>query len=304
MRIFEHRKRSLIYHLRTLWLFTRSDLKTVVFPQTAFGYSAAFLRGTNTISLSSLFTNIPWHLPRIVFWIWLNLLGEVIANQRLSNSIIEDSINKPWRPLPSKRLTPDEARNLLLWILPVTYLVGRVIGGSEASVALMVLSYMYNDLGGANESWLVRNVLNACGLSSFSIGAAQVAAGPLSPLEDCLYMWVTILAVIITSTVQLQDLPDAEGDRARDRRTLQLVYGEKVARWSIAMPMLFWSLFCPCYWGLSVLGFLPSCLLGGLIATRVIFSRSRAADALTWKLWCLWMMVLYLLPLLYTVRKI
>ncbi|KAF2248666.1 hypothetical protein BU26DRAFT_530784 [Trematosphaeria pertusa] len=237
-------------------------------------------------------------LPLIMAWTWINLLGEVVANQRRAGSIIEDTINKPWRPLPSKRLTPDEARHLLLWILPSSYLAGVVLGGSDASVALMVFSYMYNDLGGANENWLLRNLLNACGLSSFSFGAAQVAWGPRSTLSKTVYAWIAILAAVISSTVQLQDLPDIEGDKARGRRTMPLIYGDTPVRWSVCIPALFWSFYCPFYWNLDLFGYLPSLLLGSIIAARTLIARYSEADAVTWKLWCAWMGILYLLPLL------
>jgi 4-hydroxybenzoate polyprenyltransferase len=300
-RALGYRSRSLFYHIHTIWLFSWSDLKTVVFPQTAFGCVALFARGAFGIPESDArFDWLP-RLPLVVLWIWINLLGEVVANQRLEGSIIEDSINKPWRPLPSKRVTPDEARSLLLWILlPLSYLAGVLLGGSDASVALMVFSYMYNDLGGANENWLLRNMLNACGLSSFSLGAAKVAWGPLSTMDKTLYAWVAILAAVISSTVQLQDLPDIEGDKARGRRTMPLLYGKAIVRWSICIPTLAWSIYCPYYWNLRPLAYLPSLTLGFIIGFRVLIARHGESDAVTWKLWCAWMMILYSLPLFRT----
>jgi hypothetical protein len=147
------RPRSVGYHLRTLWLFSRSNLKTVVLPQTVFGCVALVSREAFDVQGSPEVVELVSRLPLIISWVWINLLGEVVANQRLAGSIVEDSINKPWRPLPSKRVTPNEARSLLLWILlPSSYIAGVLFGGSNASVALMVFSYMYNDLDGANEN--------------------------------------------------------------------------------------------------------------------------------------------------------
>lgn len=290
--------RSIGYHLRTLWLFARSDLKTVVFPQTVFGCVALLSREAFGVQGSTEVVELLRRLPLIMSWVWINLLGEVVANQRLAGSIVEDSINKPWRPLPSKRVTTDEARCLLLWILlPSGYIAGALFGGSDASVALMVFSYMYNDLDGANENWLLRNVLNACGLSSFSLGAAEVAWGRQTVLNGTICTWIAILAAVISSTVQLQDLPDIDGDKARGRRTMPLIYGDTLVRWSICIPTLFWSLYCPFYWGLDVPGFLLPVLVGLLICGRLITLRCSGADAVTWKLWCGWMGILYLLPL-------
>ncbi|KAF1995583.1 hypothetical protein P154DRAFT_445175 [Amniculicola lignicola CBS 123094] len=291
------KKRSLVYRLHTLWLFSRSDLKTVLFPQTVFGCVMMLSGETFGFREHIYFLEILGRLPLIMIWIWINLLGEVIANQRLAGSITEDSINKPWRPLPSKRVSPDEARRLLLWVLPSSYLTGVLLGDSDASVALMVFSYMYNDLDGANENWLLRNLLNACGLSLFSLGAAKVAWGPDSTPGHIVYRWIAILAAVISSTVQLQDLPDVEGDKARGRRTMPLVYGDALARWSICVSVLFWSLCCPYYWNLHLIGYLPSVSLGGVIGARSCMAKNSKADAVTWKLWCVWIGVLYLLPL-------
>jgi 4-hydroxybenzoate polyprenyltransferase len=294
--------RSFLYHVHTLWLFTYSDIKTVILPQTVFGCVALACREPFRISDPAIPSNALIKIPLIILWIWIALLGEVISNQRLAGSVIEDSINKPWRPLPSKRVTPDDARSLLLWILPISYLVGIVIGGSDASVALMVFSYMYNDLHGANESWLWRNLLNALGLSSFSIGAAEVAWGPDTVLSDTVYAWVAILGGVIISTVQLQDLPDVEGDRARDRKTMMRSYSEASVRWSICIPTLFWSFYCPFFWGLNGVGYIPSLVLGFVIIVRLLIKRHPAADLITWRLWCTWMGTLYSLPLLVTCR--
>jgi 4-hydroxybenzoate polyprenyltransferase len=293
------RPRSVGYHLRTLWLFSRSNLKTVVLPQTVFGCVALVSREAFGVQGSPEVAELVSRLPLIISWVWINLFGEVVANQRLAGSIVEDSINKPWRPLPSKRVTPNEARSLLLWILlPSSYIAGVLFGGSNASVALMVFSYMYNDLDGANENWLLRNILNACGLSSFSLGAAEVAWSRQSALKGSVYTWIAILAAVISSTVQLQDLPDIDGDKARGRRTMPLTYGDTLVRWSICIPTLFRSFCCPFYWGLHVLGFFLPVLVGLLICGRLIMFRCNGADAITWKMWCGWMGILYLLPLI------
>ncbi|KAF2677801.1 UbiA prenyltransferase [Lentithecium fluviatile CBS 122367] len=293
------KQRTLFFHLRTLWLFTRSDLKTVVIPQTIFGLVVALSGPLLTTNPSPNPLDFLRNIPKSILYIWINLLNEVMSNQRCPDSITEDSINKPWRPLPSQRLTPENTRHMQLYIIPTIYGMSLVLGGSEAAVALMVFSHMYNELDGGQENWLIRNVLNACGLSCFSVGAAIVVAGygRYSITEDA-YTWIGILAAVIATTVQAQDLADVEGDRARNRKTLMLVYGEGVTRWSIAVPVLFWSVACCWYWSLDFLWYLPSVLVGAVMAGRAVLMRGKAADEVTWKLWCLWMMVLYSLPLL------
>ena len=168
----------------------------------------------------------------------------------------------------------------------------------QPAVVLMVFSHMYNELDGAQEHWFIRNVLNACGLSCFSVGSAVVATGfSHYSITDSVYTWVGLLAAVITTTVQVQDLPDVEGDRARGRKTMLLMYGDKVTRWSIAVLVVFWSVACCWYWELSYLSYVPGVAVAALMAWRVLLRRKLDEDEVTWKLWCVWMMVLYMLPL-------
>lgn len=295
---YENIALKLSYWVKTLWLFTRSDMKTVTSPQVIFGLVVALSGSSLTTNDSPKLMEVLFRLPRLVLWVWLSLLSEVIANQRLPSAIVEDTVNKPWRPIPSQRLRATQARQLLLGILPTVYLFSLLSGGSQAFVALTVFSYMYNDLEGANESPIIRNVLNACGLSAFSVGAAEVAVGHgRFGLQPCAYRWIAILGLVIASTVQMQDLPDIEGDQARRRKTAPLIYGDATTRWSLLATVVPWSFICPYYWQVSAWCYIPSCFLGFSMVIHVFYFRHPKKDEVAWKLWCVWMMVLYLLPI-------
>ena len=221
-----------------------------------------------------------------------------VANQRLPKSILEDSVNKPWRALPSYRITPSSARRLLLFLIPVVFCITLYLGGVEETVLMMVLTWMYNDLEGADENYIVRNLINCAGFMCYSSGATIVAAGyGQYTLSSRAYKWLGIVGGIIFSTLQMQDMPDVEGDKARGRRTLPIVHGDYFARWSIAVPVIIWSIVCPWFWELGKLGWTASLIAGGLLVVRVLMLRSVQADQVTWKVWCLWTMVLYVLPL-------
>ena len=270
-------------------------------PQAAFGVFSALSGSRLTTNATPTVTEIVVRLPQLLFWIWSNLLIHTISNQRLASSIVEDSINKPWRPLPTRRLEPAEARQLLLGTIPLVILTSFLLGGTggmQATITLQLFSYMYNDLGGANENFVVRNILNACGLTCFSVGAAIVAANHAgNTLNRRAYIWMALLSGVISSTVQTQDLADMKGDRSRGRRTIPLIYGEGIARWSVALTVVAWSIICPAFWALTTLGFLPPLILGGLLSLRVLLYRNVRSDEISWQIWCAWMMVLYLLPL-------
>lgn len=297
------KKRSLLFFIRTLWLFTRSDIKTVVGPQVAFGLVSAFSGSRLTTNPSPNGLEIATRLPQLILWIWSTLLVHTISNQRLASSVVEDSANKPWRPLPTRRLTPAEARRLLLSLIPIVVLTSFLLGGwdgMQATIALQMFSYMYNDLGGANESFIIRNTLNACGLTCFSVGAGTVATGIAAghSLNQRAYIWMALLAGVVTSTVHTQDLADEEGDRVRGRKTIPLIYGEEVARWSIAIAVVAWSVVCPAFWRLTLLGYLPPLAVGGTLSMRVVCFQNIRADEISWQIWCAWMIVMYFLPLI------
>lgn len=267
-------------------------------PETAFGLCSALSGSQMTTNPSPVLLDVLGRLPKVMLWNWLNLLIFNLANQRLPDSIREDAANKPWRPIPTRRISPEGTRRILLWTIPAVFLLINWLGGQNECVTMLVLAWMYNDLGGADDHYLTRNAINAIALACYSSGSAIVAAGygdwELSAKGSA---WLVIVASIVFSTLQMQDMADMKGDALRGRKTLPLVRGQGVARWSIAIPVILWSFFCPKYWNLSLWGFVLPVSVGILLAVRVICLRSVAADGVSWNLWCVWTTILYLLPL-------
>ncbi|KAE8444093.1 hypothetical protein EG329_000875 [Mollisiaceae sp. DMI_Dod_QoI] len=288
------KERGLSYHLKTVYLVTKSDVKTTILPATTFAFTAVFSGLLTTESTSGSGTVLSGLLKSIL-WTWMNLWIFNLANQRLEKSILEDSINKPWRAIPSGRLSPEEARRLLLLSIPVVFLSTFYLGGRNECMLLMVLTWIYNDLGAAEEHFFFRHVANALGFTSFGAGAAQVASA--GSLNMTTYYWLAVIAAAITFTIQFQDMEDQEGDRMRDRKTLPIVLGDATARHLNAVTIVVFSLAAPAFWQLTLLGYLFPTLLGLFIAVRTLAHRDLASDKQTFKLWCLWLMLLYLLPL-------
>lgn len=285
-------------HLTTIWLFTRSDLVSIIYPETTFGIFSALSGPLLTTNQSPRLFSTLLRLPHVLIWVWLNLLVFCIANQRLPESIQEDVINKPWRPLPAKRLTPPQARRLLLVAIPMVCLAAQYLGGADETVVLIVLAWIYNDLGAADEGMVLRNFVNALGFMGFSSGAAKVACGPGNfGLNGTATHWLIIMSLMIFTTMHVQDMYDQEGDAARGRKTAPLVLGDRTARWTLVVPVAIWSLFCPAYWGVDASGFVVPAVLGGVVVVRTLMAMGVKADRLTFKVWCLWVISLYALPL-------
>ena len=207
----QQERRSQIHQIlddfHTIWLVTRNDLKSIVFPESAFGICSALAGPMITTNQSPNTVNILKQAPRVVLWVWINVLIFDLANQRLPHSIVEDSVNKPWRPIPSGRMTACQARRLLLATIPIAILITFYIGGTEEIFVMNTLMYMYNDLGGADENFVVRNVINAAGFICYSAGATRVASGhDQYTLNDKAYQWLAIIGGIVFSTLQMQDM--------------------------------------------------------------------------------------------------
>ena len=283
---------------QTLWLFTLSDIKTFVIPETSFGLLGALAGPPLTNNRAPDIQAIMRRTPQVLVWTWLNTLIFDLANQRLPDSIREDAINKAWRPLPAGRISASETRRLLLQSIVIVVFISWCLGAAEETVLLLGLDWMYNDLGGADESYIVRNLILSAAYACYGSGALRIASlGEDFCWNSVTYRWTAMTSAIIFTTMQVQDLKDQDGDRVRLRKTMPLVWGDKVARWTVAAPVILWSFVCPAFWALDACGYIAPLVLGMTVAIRVVQSRSKEADTLTWKIWGFWLMSLYSLPL-------
>lgn len=281
------------YFAFSLWLFTVDNLKTMVVPSTAF----AFFNYSYIGLPASRF--LP-RLPSILLWTWVNLLAFTVNNQRSSSAITEDRLNKPWRPMPSKRLSSTAARHLGILACLLAQTASLLTGGGlTQSVSITLGSYVYNSMGGG-DGCIMRNVLNAGGFVTFASGALEVAISgtPEQPLRPMNMMgWLVVIALVVATTVHSQDMYDQLGDAAIGRRTVPLVIGDRYARWTISTTMAFWSVFCPVYWQAGIAGYLLIGALGMWAGWRTMYRTSVVEDRITFRIYNVWLMSIYSLPL-------
>lgn len=284
--------------LYTIFLILKSDIKTVLIPQTLFAIASLFTAGFEQPCQMLLERQVIVKLVKAIIWILALLLIEDIANQRLPGSILEDSNNKPWRPFASKRLSHQHGQRMLLILVPGALVIGAAFGNYAETSTLLALIWMYNDLEGANSSMWWRAAVNTGGLTCFSAGVTAITAGPLNyaKLEGAV-LWLLLTGVVIFTTGHAQDLPDMVGDSARNRQTIPLLYGQFVARVTLAIGCLLWSIICTLFWESSFLGSVPTLGLGVLIAYLTLTDRTQRSDEAVWKLYCFWLGTIYLLPL-------
>lgn len=199
----------MLYGLYTVFLFTYSDIFTVIIPQTLFAILSTLSGFVLTTNPHPALLQVLCQTPVIVFWIWVNLLPFAIDNQRQEKAILEDSLNKPWRPLPSKRLSPEAAQIMMLVFYPCTVLTGLLVGGAPQCIAGIALGYWYNSLRAADENYLIRNLVNTLGFLTFSPGSMLVLSRRLFfNIQPGTYWWLLIIGGVVLTTVQIQDIPD------------------------------------------------------------------------------------------------
>ena len=120
-----------------------------------------------------------------VVWVFIHLLQFCVSNQTLDAE--EDLKNKPWRPIPSGRISLRSALFLRWTLIPLCLLFSIVCGVLSPSVLFLAATIAYNELRlGAH--WFLRNVLNAVGYASFSFGAtgAGCSGTPLQCENVCI----------------------------------------------------------------------------------------------------------------------
>lgn len=288
---------SLSYFIGTFWLFTESDFATFVIPDTLFGIYGALAGPLLTNNESPDLLVILSRVPQVLLYNWANLFIFDLANQSLPEAVIEDSCNKPWRPLPSGRMTIPQTRRLLLASLPIVLAINWSLGAWEETALLFTLNWMYNDLNGG-EDFIVRNLILGIGFGLYNGGALKIACGNDQSITAPGYYWIAIISCVIFTTMHVQDMKDKAGDKARGRRLAPLVLGDTAARWTIAVPVVVWSVVCPLFLSVGPLGYFMTCGVGSLIVGRLFMLRSIEADRTTWRLWSAWTSLLYLLPLI------
>ncbi|KAJ7446936.1 UbiA prenyltransferase family-domain-containing protein [Mycena galericulata] len=265
--------------LHISYAFTRSDFKTVVFPVLCYGLMA---------SPSVEFRRI----PLLILWIWIHLLQFTAANQMLSHD--EDALNKPYRPIPAGLITTEQTR-VLRWVLvPICLFISVTSDVFYPGLSLAVAFIAYNELGLDNH-WFTKNLLNAIGLVSWNIGAANISSGGQAfKNEEC---WVApyFSAALIISTIHIQDFRDVVGDRKAGRTTFPIAMPE-YSRWITFILLSSWSLGLSLYWSLGVIKTSIFVLFGVFIGTRILCQRTEFDDKVSLRLFMIWLCVSQILP--------
>ncbi|GAB1191600.1 hypothetical protein APSETT444_000780 [Aspergillus pseudonomiae] len=213
-----------------IWLFSESDIPTFVLPNSAFGLLGA-LAGPALADgriFPSAIDLVFYRLPLVILFNWAVVFIFQLANQRSPEAIQEDRLNKPWRPLPTGRISAEQTRRLLLVAIPAVLALTYGLRVWQESALIMILAWMYNDLKGGDE--LSRDLVIAIAYGLFNASSLRIALGSSADLNPAAahisrrgYLWITMISGVILTTMSIQDLKDMAGDRSRGRLTIPLL---------------------------------------------------------------------------------
>ncbi|KZV95924.1 hypothetical protein EXIGLDRAFT_609893 [Exidia glandulosa HHB12029] len=274
------------YHAHTLFLFTYSDYKTIFIPVSVFAAATAPVSSITRFGTA-------------LIWLWLHLLQFDVSNQYTTAK--EDAANKPWRPMPSGRLSREHA-TVLRWSLLIacnllSITIATCAGTPDViciSTAMSIAILAHNEVGLA-QNWLGKNVCCAVGYMVLEAGTTLITSTTLS-LSDDAKLSILISALVIASTIQVQDFPDVEGDLAMGRKTFPIAF-PRFSRLATSVTLAAWSLAMGWIWQLHQVMHVTISSLGLWVAIRVLLGGGPAYDRVTYVHYNLWLVASHLLPI-------
>lgn len=146
-------------------------------------------------------------------------------------------------------------------------------------------------------SFVLRNVMFGIAFGLYNGGSLRIACGAEQSVNRAGICWILMIAVVISSTMHIQDLKDVIGDRARNRRSAPLVLGDEMTRWTLVILIIAWSFICPLCLGVGLLAFFLLVAVGVHISLQLLWCRDICTDRRSWYAWAGWLICLYTLPL-------
>lgn len=316
------------YEKTTSWLYTvvlfiKSDIKTTIIPIVRSNPLATRLTETDLFwclcfQTTFAFANISdspstralYRAPHTVLWLTIHLLQCTLANQCVPTAIAEDKINKPTRPIPSGRISVENAVLLRWTTLPICIAVSFAYGNTvvAASATLSVFIFIYNELGYSSH-WAARNCLNGLAFAAFEAGATAIInsrPGERCILDETAIAAVLICATVFATTIFAQDFKDIEGDALIGRRTVPMLLSATAARTLLMILMGGWSIYLVQFWQLKALPAIAYLGCAAVVGGRFMWKRSVRDDQVSFYLynvsvcvmtmdmakllWCHWLM--------------
>ncbi|KZT22668.1 hypothetical protein NEOLEDRAFT_1149891 [Neolentinus lepideus HHB14362 ss-1] len=226
-----------------------------------------------TLSLSSM---VFAHLCLVI---WLTHFVYLVTLSNQITGVDEDRINKPDRPIPSGKVTTDEARVRWAVVAWAFLMMGVFYPKILAETICWVLTVAFLNLTAAGDHWFGKNCLAmTAGTWALLSGAWKIIA----PLAYTNRSYIVTIAVWTGTFMPLQDVRDVKGDAKVGRRTLPLIFGDKSSRRMIAFGFIPTAFGILCVGGLAAVAPVPLAMMHLFLAYRVLQNNGARYDHKTY----------------------
>jgi len=137
-----------------------------------------------------------------------------------------DRINSPNRPLPSGKVSPNDALILFITITLLGFIASTLLGLAELIVSILVwgIGFLYNWKYKRSGLWGNLMVSLSVGMT-FIYGAIAVG----KPFEKLVWIFSIIAFLIDLGEEIAADALDIEGDKLIDSKSIAILYGQNIA---------------------------------------------------------------------------
>ncbi len=264
------------------WRVVRYDVPASIFPGMLFAVSAWHFGSDFELE------KLPAVLVKSFVYFSFYIYTFCLANQLVG--VEEDRLNKPDRPLVTGETSITGFKVRLIISLLLFDIVGWELGVIEWTLLWQFVIVSHNLLGWA-QHWFFKSLAMGLGTLAMLAPAWQLVR-PITPL---VWNWIILASVAVFALIHLQDHRDIIGDKAVNRRTVPLVFGEVASRlylgigFAVTPIAVHFFLMEPAGTGWQVL----VCetiltVLSLVIAVRVLFLRSIKTDHITYMLYPYW----------------
>lgn len=226
-------------------------------------------------------------------WLWFQLLHFNVSNQ--SYSADEDVLNKPWRPVPSGRISVKDCRalrwGLMVFCLSFSSLFSLNVAMTSGVFTMFLV--MHEDFHLSHHP-IFKNLCNAGGYAANELGSLLILSRG-SSLNRTSINALSCSALVILLTIHAQDFADVIGDRTSGRRSLPIV-APKGSRIYMLCALPLFSFALASFWSLGPFSTVLFVSMGFLVGIRYFFFRDEMSDQSSYRLYNIWLIGVHLLP--------
>lgn len=175
-----------------------------------------------------------WDFPLLELLAGVSALILVNAGSNVLNQVYDfkiDKINKPYRPIPSKIITLNEARTIA-WVVYLITLWRAAAVGSGAFLFLILIIMLITIFYSMPPVRLKKRLF----ISNLSIAFARGMLGFVAgwsifgnPFNQTPWLIGMIMSIYLIGAVTTKDFTDMKGDKKFGMRTLPVVFGKRKA---------------------------------------------------------------------------